>query len=194
MDWKALFIYDETSPSCLIWNPNRVYKYKRSKQDGKQAGTFSRGIRQKYYRVNVKYFDRNKRVMVHRIIWEMFNFPIPHGFEIDHIDGDSSNNRIENLRCVPMTKNKRNATKPNKHGLTGVSITDNGGDRLYATASWTENKKQKSKRFSIDDFGYEEAMRLAKEYRLKMIEELNAQGAGYTERHIHETVEVSVWK
>lgn len=52
---------------------------------------------------------------VQHIIWEAFNGPIPPGMEIDHIDGDRSNNRLENLRAVshltnllnPVTLSKR---------------------------------------------------------------------------------------
>ena len=50
-------------------------------------------------------------------------------------------------------------------------------------ATWRENDKPKSKRFSINRLGHEEAFRLACEYREQKIRELNEQGAGYTERH-----------
>ena len=45
---------------------------------------------------------------VHRIVWEAFNGPIQEGMEIDHIDGNPSNNRLENLRAVSHQTNMLN--------------------------------------------------------------------------------------
>jgi hypothetical protein len=35
-----------------------------------------------------------------RVIWTMFMGDIPHGFEVENIDGDRSNTRLNNLRLV----------------------------------------------------------------------------------------------
>ena len=45
---------------------------------------------------------------VHRLVWEAFNGPIQEVMEIDHIDGDPSNNRLENLRAVSHLTNLLN--------------------------------------------------------------------------------------
>lgn len=60
--------------------------------------------------------------MVHRIVWEIHNGPIPDGMEIDHINHDTTDNRIENLRIVDRSGNMRNKTidKRNSSGVTGV--------------------------------------------------------------------------
>jgi len=46
-----------------------------------------------------------KKYLVHRVIWEMFNGEIPKGKVIDHINNNSSDNRIENLQCITQTQN-----------------------------------------------------------------------------------------
>lgn len=40
----------------------------------------------------------------------MHNGPIPDGLVIDHINRNTSDNRIENLRCVPQSVNLANVS------------------------------------------------------------------------------------
>lgn len=54
---------------------------------------------------------RGKSYLVHRIVWYLANGPIPEGLVIDHIDGDPSNNRIENLRLATRSQNQMNCKK-----------------------------------------------------------------------------------
>ena len=64
-------------------------------------------------------FDKN--YLAHRIIWFMYYGEWPK-FNIDHINGDSSDNRIGNLRDVPQKQNTRNCKLPknNTSGVQGV--------------------------------------------------------------------------
>ena len=64
----------------------------------------------------------NKNRYAHRIIWEFFNGPIPEGMDIDHINGDRSDNRPENLRVVTRSQNLRNSVMKSRNtsGITGV--------------------------------------------------------------------------
>ncbi len=65
---------------------------------------------------------RGLREYAHRIVWRIHTGRWPE-FDIDHIDGNKENNRIENLREVSRTKNMQNmrsATSRNKTGLLGV--------------------------------------------------------------------------
>jgi HNH endonuclease/AP2 domain len=64
----------------------------------------------------------NKFHQIHRLAWLYMygNFPF---YDIDHIDGVTTNNRIDNLRDVPTAINCGNTRKPrknNKSGLMGV--------------------------------------------------------------------------
>lgn len=87
---------------------------------------------------------------VHRIVYEMHFGIIPPGMQIDHVDGDKLNNRIENLRLATASQNCANKRigRPSKTGFTGVywnrivgrytaQVTVNGETRslgMYATA------------------------------------------------------------
>lgn len=68
-----------------------------------------------------------ERYEAHRIIWAM-NYGDPHNFEIDHINGKRSDNRLENLRLVTRAENNRNMRlrKDSPHGLTGIKQHNNG--------------------------------------------------------------------
>ena len=48
---------------------------------------------------------KHKAYMVHRLIWETFMGPIPDGLEIDHINRNRTDNRLENLRVVTHKEN-----------------------------------------------------------------------------------------
>jgi len=68
---------------------------------GKVAGSFD-GHGYAYVSIN------RKKQAVHRVIWQMFNGPIPPGYQIDHINNISTDNRIENLRLATNSQNGMN--------------------------------------------------------------------------------------
>jgi hypothetical protein len=49
------------------------------------------------------------REYAHRLVWFMFNGPVPDGIMIDHIDLDKSNNRLDNLRLITKSGNAQNS-------------------------------------------------------------------------------------
>lgn len=48
-----------------------------------------------------------KRSLMHRDVWEYFNWPIPEGFDVHHKDEDKTNNILENLECLPKSEHTR---------------------------------------------------------------------------------------
>lgn len=50
----------------------------------------------------------NKKHLLHRLVYLLHNGHIPNRLEIDHIDGNRMNNKIENLRAVTKTVNQQN--------------------------------------------------------------------------------------
>jgi len=81
---------------------------------GQEAGTFCKDIG--YRKV---YFDR-RVYYTHRLIWKLLYGEDP--VEIDHINGNRSDNRITNLRSVSHLENTRNSKRRsgNTSGVTGV--------------------------------------------------------------------------
>lgn len=66
----------------------------------------------------------DKKYQSHRLIWVYVNGSIPKGFQIDHINGDKSDNRLINLRLANgQSDNNQNTSiyKNNTSGYPGVS-------------------------------------------------------------------------
>jgi|DEB0MinimDraft_12_1074336.scaffolds.fasta_scaffold00501_4 hypothetical protein len=58
---------------------------------------------------------------IHRLIGLAFIEKINENYDcVDHIDRNTKNNLLENLRWVDKSGNNRNKEIPNKHGYTGV--------------------------------------------------------------------------
>lgn len=185
---EDIFYYDESSPSCLRWKISVPYRGlfggKAFKVNAGDAAGTLQTTRKEYKRWKVKY--KQKVHMAHRVIWELFNGEIPKGMLIDHINGDATDNRVDNLRLATKEINARNCklSSANKTGFTGVTRCFVNGCH-YFCAHWRilGSRKMKNKYFPIAKLGEELAEHLAKEYRLHQIDLLNLQGAGYTERH-----------
>jgi len=65
-----------------------------------------------------------KQFYAHRLAWLMSAGNVSADIEVDHIDGDKSNNKLANLRAVTKSVNQQNKRKPlsnNKSGFLGVS-------------------------------------------------------------------------
>lgn len=107
-DLQAKFSYDPQS-GVLLHRPGRGVQ---DRWAGKPAGhKSSRG----YIGINLK----GQAYWAHRLIWKMLKGYDPH--ELDHINGDKSDNRIENLRDVSRSENNRNIRgRTSKSGCTGV--------------------------------------------------------------------------
>ena len=80
----------------LFWKVNHPWRGDK----GKEAGCWDQG----YQRITVDY----QLLRAHRIIYMMHYGDIPKGKVIDHINRDTKDNRIENLRCVDYSENNRN--------------------------------------------------------------------------------------
>ena len=47
----------------------------------------------------------NKTFSVHKCVWESFNGQIPYGYQINHINEDKTDNRLENLNLMTPKEN-----------------------------------------------------------------------------------------
>lgn len=55
------------------------------------------------------YVAKGRTVQAHRYIWEAVHGPIPAGLQINHINGNKADNRLENLELVTRVENIKHA-------------------------------------------------------------------------------------
>lgn len=77
-----------------------------------------------YLQVCIRVNGERRNFSVHRLIYLLHNKHLPE--QIDHIDGDRTNNSIENLRPASLSENMWNqkALSKTKSGIKGVSLED----------------------------------------------------------------------
>ena len=189
-NWNDLFLYDETSSSCLRWKTDYAWTgtYFRCKMGSEVGGlNLSKdSTESNYYKVVVN----KKKYYIHRIILIMSGIDLDEKSVVNHINCQSKDNRISNLEiCTVAENNRRNkghiggTVSTNTSGKTGVVFRRNtlksGGVSEAYLAHYTEDFKLKTKTFKIESGDYDSAFKLASNFRDSKIQELNENGAGY---------------
>lgn len=108
------------------------------------------------------------------------------GMSLDRVNNDLGYSE-GNLRWVPQIAQVRNRGRQdnNSSGVTGISFTTNQRGQTSVRARWQtlEGSKSVAKSFSINTYGLLPAFKMACEHREQMIQKLNDQGAGYSDKH-----------
>lgn len=102
---KTIFSYDSLTG---------VFVWKRTSRKGSKAGFLHDG---RYWALSWK----GKRYPAHRMAWVYMHGKIPKKMQIDHINGNKTDNRIENLRLATASQNRCNCPlrSNNKSGYKG---------------------------------------------------------------------------
>ena len=112
IDWKKYLRYEDGK---LYWKAR-----KGSDQGTKMFNTRYADTEAGY--LNKNGYKRvgfgNSRYSYHRIIWELHNGTILEGMEIDHINFNPSDNRIENLQCITSGDNTRRSAYQQAKGYS----------------------------------------------------------------------------
>lgn len=134
-----MFELNKENDSRLVENGLfEVYKngdiYRNTKNGKKKCPEFKTSRNGKYRAVSAMQNGKQKHFYVHRLIAQAF-IPNPYNKpQINHIDGDSSNNSIENLEWVTAKENVEHAYK------TGLSPTLKTADECVSCNNKTMSK------------------------------------------------------
>ena len=80
-----------------------------------------------FFSICDKKLEKSKNYYQHRFVYEVFRGPIPHFFEVDHINNVSSDNRIKNLQLLT---HKQNSEKSNNKPIILINI-ETGEERRF---------------------------------------------------------------
>lgn len=133
--WKQIPMF----PTYAASNLGRIKNIKKNKIM-KQAGNDLRD----YQRVCLSYKNKPYTKKVARLVWAAFN-GCDCELTIDHIDGNITNNNIENLQCITIKENcaKKDIYRStiNKYGLDDDKRTEIITAYRNGTSVWNLAKK-----------------------------------------------------
>ena len=163
-------------PSVEYLNEIFEYDFDNGKLYWKKSG---KGIKKSKLSVGAGYINKHDGYVsisvngteykAHRLIWKMFYGYDPK--EVDHINGNRSDNRIENLREVTRSQNSMNqhGVRKNSSGVRGV-----GWDKF--TSKWRvritkEGKVERLGRYK----NLEDAIQVRKDAEIRLFKEYAPQ-------------------
>ena len=77
-----------------------------------------------YLRIRLSINGKITNYQVHRVVWEAFNGPIPEGMQVNHINEDKLDNRLENLNLMTCKENINWGTASKRRSLKMINRTD----------------------------------------------------------------------
>jgi hypothetical protein len=169
---KELPRYEELSATFTVDSDGVLYK-----NGVKCATTLSICNRYLSVRYNGSFYKQ------HRIIMSLYlgRCILPEEI-VDHISGETTDNRKGNLRVCDYSQNSRNQKlfTTNKTGTAGVSYLMNTDGHDYYRAQWYDDStgKRRNRSFSINKYGSAKALELAK----AQVKENDAVAGNYIRR------------
>lgn len=189
MNFNDWFYYDESSPSCVRWKVKREMFYPYYKLLNDVDDVAGKRDRKGYWLISVRGLIEKgvkSNFLCHRVICSLLELGDIENCDVDHIDGNTSNNLAENLRVCSRSENCRNRKKLDGKLGSGVSVCvkkhpppHSDKTTKYYLARYTDLQGvRRNKHFSVKKYGEEAAFEMAKNYWLE-----NASKCQYTERH-----------
>ena len=187
LNFKDLLYYDPSSKSCLRWKEEkrsgrhyRIIHVEKNTEDDKIE--YDKNGNTLYIDIRIG----KTTFKAQRIVWLLHDNLLNENEVIDHLDGNPHNNLISNLQSKSYAENSRNRKKAsnNTTGHTGICWNKTKTSEGYRSRFNNLSGNRISKFFTLGTYKTKEnALEAAIKWRNEQLQELNKNGANYTERH-----------
>jgi hypothetical protein len=161
---------NDLSPEFLRAYFSYDHELGRLRRRGRIVGWHHKHVGYRYVSVGGVYYKE------HRIIWVIAHGVWPVG-QIDHINGNKTDNRIENLRDVTGTQNQWNIRDSNKNNRTGVrGVVYRAHEGVYEARYRLHGKRVYIGRFASIDAAAEAYLKATEKIRSGLLNQSSHTG------------------
>ena len=120
---RLLYKYDDRR-GCLVWNPKACFPGSCRTPNAPAGNVRVLTGKPSTHRIRKEFIVKYNKAwyLAHRVIYAIVHGELSPSLEIDHIDGDFLNNRIENLRAVTKVENTQNQHHANICKISGLPL------------------------------------------------------------------------
>ena len=93
-----------------------------------------------YYRITLYNHPRRERIFIHRLVASVFIPVNDYNKQVNHIDGDKSNNTVYNLEWVTQSENEIHAIRNNLKGVWRGEFAVEYNDNLFAVIKCNQSE------------------------------------------------------
>ena len=104
--WKPIPEYED----YLASNIGRIKSVKKNSTCKNKEGILSQSTTKGYKTVFLSNNGKRKQFFVHRLVYLAFLGPIPADYQVNHINEDKADNRVDNLNLMTCSENIKWAT------------------------------------------------------------------------------------
>lgn len=142
--WRRITKFEGTRCYWEVSSEGRVRSVRKA--DGRKTILKASMNHKGYLRVCVRKAQGYRAESVHRLVAEAFLGPCPEGLQVNHIDENKTNNRVDNLEYVTCAQNNNHGDRTAKAALAlgrpVAQINAHTGERLRIFQSLSEAESQ----------------------------------------------------
>ena len=108
IDGRAFYVSRDGKKGCNIMPSGAVKKCNATPSTCENCKVHSNAVRKQRYLMYKDVFGHHKHIYVSHAVWLAWSGkPIPKGYQIHHLNGITTDNRLENIVCLSRAEHRR---------------------------------------------------------------------------------------